>query len=74
MLKTLLTQDQIDQLLALNKPNILFVPCYCPYLKGIAISKTEFDAPAFADHKALVEQWDSQGLLNWQEVPDYPAI
>jgi hypothetical protein len=72
MLKALLTQEQVNQLLALNKPNIIFVPCGDKTLGGVAISKETFNDPVFADHKALVDEWDNQGLLEWQDVPDYP--
>ena len=43
-----LTQDQSNQLEALNKPNVCYVNC------GNVVMENDFDADVFAEHKALL--------------------
>ncbi len=52
----LLTQEQADQLTALNQPNILCV--VCDYGSGLCIEENSIDDPVFASHKTLLDSFN----------------
>jgi len=52
----LLTEQQINELNSLNTHNATFI-C-CDHGLGSCVGETDFDDPAFANHKELLDSWN----------------
>ena len=52
-----LTLDQVQQLEALNKPNLCFCACSHPD-HDFTVGETDLDAPEFSQHKELLESFN----------------